>query len=361
MNTTIIRITGVSDYPMNRSICGLYPLERLILVLYNSGFRTFHIDLSSIEETFFNLKIRKRVSLLDNIEIRINATVPGKEDVLDIPANLFFREKTIDTESKNFTRKKNVISPVLNNSQFLIKTPEDIEKAEKALQSWIIDNTQGWVAKKINKRISLPMSRVLSKTGIHPNFLTVLNLLFAVISTFLLLNNEYWSIAAGGLLLQFVSIFDGVDGEVAKFTFKSSTFGGWLDTMCDYSGTLMFLSACIYLYYRSFSGFLAWIFPIMFITGVVLFVVVIRMYLKRYTTTGSFYGYETVFLRSLPEKDRLVALILKLSLLAKRQFYVLLICIICLLNMVDFIIPVISIGLLAGTLMLMVINIRYMK
>jgi phosphatidylglycerophosphate synthase len=44
----------------------------------------------------------------------------------------------------------------------------------------------------------------------------------------------YWNTFIGALLSLWASILDGCDGEVARLKLQSSTFGCWLETICDY-------------------------------------------------------------------------------------------------------------------------------
>ena len=64
--------------------------------------------------------------------------------------------------------------------------------AEKLVTNHIIKNTGGFIAQKINKRISMPISLLLAKTRIHPNYLTVINMIVGLLSSIVLLFNSYW-------------------------------------------------------------------------------------------------------------------------------------------------------------------------
>ena len=46
----IIR-TENTNYNYNKKICGLYPLERNILILYNAGIKGIYLDLSDHEKS----------------------------------------------------------------------------------------------------------------------------------------------------------------------------------------------------------------------------------------------------------------------------------------------------------------------
>ena len=105
--------------------------------------------------------------------------------------------------------------------------------AAKALFQEIFDNTQGWIARGLNKKISFPVTRLLVKTPITPNQITILNLIMGLFGCLLFLSPSWVWQVFGAFLIQLNSILDGCDGEVARLKVQSSEWGGWLDTMAD--------------------------------------------------------------------------------------------------------------------------------
>lgn len=91
----------------------------------------------------------------------------------------------------------------------------------------------GWIAKRFNKRISLPLSIYLARWGVTPNQITLFNLLLGILSGVLAARGGYGFLLAGGVLFQLVSILDGCDGEVATLNRKATRFGAWFDTVGD--------------------------------------------------------------------------------------------------------------------------------
>lgn len=99
-------------------------------------------------------------------------------------------------------------------------------------------STTGLVARHINKRISLPMSRwIANNTRWTPNQITYFNIVVGFSSGFIAALGTPLSLFLAALILQIASILDGVDGEVAKLTKTSSQWGQWLDSISD-NGTL---------------------------------------------------------------------------------------------------------------------------
>lgn len=88
----------------------------------------------------------------------------------------------------------------------------------------------GVVSRNLNRRISRPITRVLAPTGITPNQVTFLSFLIALLASaaFVLGHN-----ILGGVLAQFSSIVDGVDGEIARLKRQASPFGALYDAVLD--------------------------------------------------------------------------------------------------------------------------------
>jgi len=99
----------------------------------------------------------------------------------------------------------------------------------------------GWVAMHINKPISFALSTRLARTFVTPNQWSYLNLVIGVLSGVFVAREEYWAVVLGAFLFQVASVFDGVDGEIAKFRLEYSRFGAWLDTSVDNGSLLLFL------------------------------------------------------------------------------------------------------------------------
>ena len=114
-----------------------------------------------------------------------------------------------------------------------VSMPQDVLIAEQKLDRWLVKPTDGVFA-RMNRRISIPISRQLIKLPITPNMVSLftLGVSFAAGSFYAL--GGYWNTLFGAVLSVGASILDGCDGEVARLKFQSSDFGCWLETACDY-------------------------------------------------------------------------------------------------------------------------------
>jgi len=123
--------------------------------------------------------------------------------------------------------------PVPSSSWQEILSPNDQLVAERKLDSWLVKPTDGLWA-RMNRRVSIPISRQLIKFPITPNMVTMFTLLVSFASGYYFALGGYWNMLIGAVLSVWASILDGCDGEVARIKLQSSDFGCWLETVCDY-------------------------------------------------------------------------------------------------------------------------------
>ena len=115
-----------------------------------------------------------------------------------------------------------------------VDDPVAFGKAERALLAQLRDKpNDGPVARYVNRPLSIRLSRRLVQYAITPNHISVFSFGCSVLAAGLFVLGSYATLVAGGVLAQFASIIDGSDGEVARLTFQSSTYGGWLDAVLD--------------------------------------------------------------------------------------------------------------------------------
>ncbi len=112
-------------------------------------------------------------------------------------------------------------------------TAEDCRSAERKLDRWLVKPTDGIYA-RLNRRISIPISRQLIKFPITPNMVSIFTLGVGIASASFFACGGYWNTLTGAFLSLAASILDGCDGEVARLKLLESAFGCWLETICDY-------------------------------------------------------------------------------------------------------------------------------
>jgi len=112
-------------------------------------------------------------------------------------------------------------------------TPSSSVLAEQKLDKWLFKPTDVLFA-RMNRKVSIPISRQLIKYPITPNMVSLFTLGVSFTAGVFFALGGWGNMLVGALLSVFASILDGCDGEVARLTFQDSAFGCWLETICDY-------------------------------------------------------------------------------------------------------------------------------
>ncbi len=120
-----------------------------------------------------------------------------------------------------------------------VDTPEDLRRATKALVRLAVKPEEdGLVSRALNRRVSTWASARLIN-HITPNqatfFCFFLGLFAAGVTAF--------CPRLGVLLYQISSMLDGMDGEIARASLRTSALGGWLDSVLDRFVDFSFLLA----------------------------------------------------------------------------------------------------------------------
>lgn len=103
-------------------------------------------------------------------------------------------------------------------------------------------STDGIVSRHINRPISRAFSRVfLAIPGMQPLYATFGTGFLALLMVASLLRGDNWGLVTGALLFQAASIFDGVDGEIARATFRATRTGAAVDSLIDAVTNLAFI------------------------------------------------------------------------------------------------------------------------
>lgn len=129
-------------------------------------------------------------------------------------------------------------------------TYKDFKFAEKKLIKSLTKPQDGIVSKNFNRKISGLITKLfLIKTPITPNVITFSTLILVIPTFFLLAKGVYPWIFLGGLLIQFISIIDGSDGEIARLKFLKTKWGAFFDTVIDRYVDIIIIFGMIYGYW----------------------------------------------------------------------------------------------------------------
>ncbi|MGH2709685.1 MAG: NTP transferase domain-containing protein, partial [Actinomycetota bacterium] len=117
-----------------------------------------------------------------------------------------------------------------------VDTPSDLARAGRLLRRSLPRGTDGPISRLLNRRVSIPISWLLSRFRPNPDVLSIVSMIVGLAGAVLLGRGEgIW----GGVLVQACSILDGVDGEVARLSLRAGPRGtlwdGFLDRLGDAS------------------------------------------------------------------------------------------------------------------------------
>ena len=126
------------------------------------------------------------------------------------------------------------VKKISNGVWIDIDTEIQLKKAEDYLFEKLKNKlTDGIVSRKINRPISIKITKFLINYNITPNQISVFSFLLSCFSAYLFSAKSYWGLFFGAILSQFSSILDGCDGEIARLKYLSSKYGAWLDAVLD--------------------------------------------------------------------------------------------------------------------------------
>ena len=109
----------------------------------------------------------------------------------------------------------------------------EIPAAEKHLLRSLIKDEEGFMSRHVERKISLAITRLLVRTSITPNAMTLVSVAIGLVgAACFLVWSRPWHVA-GALLFLSHSILDGCDGEIARLKFLESRWGGLLDFWGD--------------------------------------------------------------------------------------------------------------------------------
>ena len=122
-----------------------------------------------------------------------------------------------------------------------------VERSESLPSSWAVIRATGksgdgpvsrWLNRPISQRITW---LVLTFPGVRPIHATAATALLALAMAASLLSGGAAGLILGGVLFQAASVVDGVDGEIARTTWRSSAAGAALDSAVDLVTNFLFI------------------------------------------------------------------------------------------------------------------------
>jgi 1L-myo-inositol 1-phosphate cytidylyltransferase / CDP-L-myo-inositol myo-inositolphosphotransferase len=177
------------------------------------------------------------------LRIPVAPAVPSGSAAVEVPANWLLHRATFRTlveqgllaagRQLDFKAERVTPSGKYAFAPLEVADSASASTAESALFRSLRKVEDGWTSRYLNRYISLGLSRLLVKTPLRPNQLTVVILGIGLWGAALAARGDYAGAVLGALLFQAQSVLDGCDGEVSRVTHRGSLLGEWLDTIGD--------------------------------------------------------------------------------------------------------------------------------
>ncbi|MEP6698160.1 MAG: CDP-alcohol phosphatidyltransferase family protein [Verrucomicrobiota bacterium] len=145
--------------------------------------------------------------------------------------------------------------------------------------------TDRWLARNFDRKFSRPLSFVFVHLGLTPNGATFITFLIGLTSAWLMTQTSHATMIAGAIVFWFASIFDGVDGEIARLKLTDSAWGEKLDTAVDQVTYLAVFAGIMIGAWRQGIGPLGWLVTLMVAAGGPLLLLWLRNF-EREAATG---------------------------------------------------------------------------
>ena len=193
-----------------------------------------------------NLRVKVRSGRLVSITSRQDDATLVVTDLVVLPASFMSVVGQIGVESGAVPIRRwleraavdgyvRVLSTETNRSHWYqdVRDTADVQAAEKKLFNSLKGESEGFVDRFFNRKISRWFTRIFLAIGLSPNVITILASLVGLVAAAGFGLGTYNAGIAAALLFQLAAIIDCCDGEVARLTFTESPFGAWLDIAMD--------------------------------------------------------------------------------------------------------------------------------
>jgi CDP-L-myo-inositol myo-inositolphosphotransferase len=114
-----------------------------------------------------------------------------------------------------------------------VDSPVALQAAETILFDSLRKPADGFISRHLERHLSLAVTRVLMRTPVTPNVVTLAVICIGMTAAFLFAQPGHGTKILGALVFWCTSFLDGCDGELARLKFLESRLGGWLDLWAD--------------------------------------------------------------------------------------------------------------------------------
>jgi CDP-L-myo-inositol myo-inositolphosphotransferase len=222
-------------------VVGIPVRERNLRVLSRAG-----ASLATLEEVAQLAPERRVLAVRADfvLQVAVFAALPAEANAAclvgpaDGPYALFGPAHSVAAQLAAFVRGDSLLTsvPVTTLPQQAALSAIDKAAARRTTATLLrlaAKPTDGVVSRNLNRRVSRLFSRVFLAWRMAPVQASVLNLAIGLACAYCAAQTGYATMVMAGMLFQFASAFDGVDGEMARTTLRESPRGAWIDTVVD--------------------------------------------------------------------------------------------------------------------------------
>lgn len=253
--------------PSHLRLLGVNFEDRIVLQSRRSGFKKFLSRPESDEMPEQFLVLLPNLLLSDGAWKRLNSLEPGSETLTmasetnslaivrcDDAAFLSRVFKQSDSYSvlldKLSAHLKREFISFGERDWVAFRSQNDRPHVEEWLLRGLIKDSEGFMSRHVERKISLAVTTNLVNTGMSPNAMTLLSVGIGIVGAcfFVLPKNSYHVL--GALLFWLHSVLDGCDGELARLKFAESRWGGLIDFWGDnvvHSAVFSAIAAGVYM------------------------------------------------------------------------------------------------------------------
>ena len=214
-------VTFASGAAASRRVAGVAAAARIVRELAEAGFARAWLVLPSGDRLSeaAAADVRRLAGALDARETH---DAPAEPDAVHVPGDRLIAAADIGKASDGLRL--------------------DAPGADRAILRATGKRSDGPVSRSLNRPISRAMSALLLQIpGLRPIHATIGTVVIALAMFAALVAGGPSGLIVGGLLFHAASVFDGVDGEVARATFRTSSLGASLDSIVDVGTNIFFI------------------------------------------------------------------------------------------------------------------------
>jgi len=172
-------------------------------------------------------------------------SLPQKSHASDVGAYVFDRQTLEHVINLTSEQRDDYASALIGNGEAQLfdigngfvqrlAVRDDVRRAERRIVRYIWKETDGFHA-RWNKKVALPFIKLLLKTLITPNMISVAGVFVSLAAGYCFLQGEYFYYLCGALLSYISALFDHADGSVARLKSMESAFGCYFEQVCDFA------------------------------------------------------------------------------------------------------------------------------